>query len=98
MVSQWFISKKTIIFQGFRGGQTCSRGVSNFFKDGGGGVQMLISKEIHCDFPVGGGPDPLSPPLDLRMFMHKDCAYPDLGKLIYHSHLKSLSVCPTRRM
>ena len=38
---------------------------SNFFV--GEGVQMLISKEtdITCDSP--GGPDPLSPPLDLHM-------------------------------
>ena len=38
------ISKKTIIFQGFRGGPTFSRG-----------VQMLISIESHltCDFPGG---------------------------------------------
>ena len=48
------ISKKTIIFQGFRGGPTFSRG--------GGGVQlfpgrvqMLLSIETHitCDFPGG---------------------------------------------
>ena len=53
------ISKKTIIFQGFRGGPTFSR-VSNFFQ-GGGGVQMLISIEPHitCDFL--GGPDPYPP-------------------------------------
>ena len=37
-------------------------GGSNFFP-GGGGVQMLISIETHinCDFPGGGGPDPLTP-------------------------------------
>ena len=32
------ISKKTIIFKGFRGGPTFSRGGGNFFH-GGGGVQ-----------------------------------------------------------
>ena len=56
------ISKKTIIFQGFRGSPTFSRG--------GGGVQMLISIETHitCDFPGcgrggggGGGSGPLFP-------------------------------------
>ena len=48
------ISKKIIIFQGFRGGPTFSRGCPNIFK---GGVQMLISIETHitCDFPGGGG-------------------------------------------
>ena len=49
------ISKKTIIFQGFRGGPTYSRG-SNFFQ-GWGEVQMLISIETHItsDFPGGWG-------------------------------------------
>ena len=43
------ISKKTIIFQGFRGGTTFSRGGPAFSR----GVQMLISIETHktCDFP-----------------------------------------------
>ena len=47
---QWFISKKTIILQGFGGGG-----------GGGLGVQMLILETRRTfDFP-GGGPDPLSP-------------------------------------
>ena len=43
---------------------------SNFFV--GEGVQMLISIETHitCDFP--GGPDPLSPPVDLHMVSLSD--------------------------
>ena len=56
------ISKKTIIFKGFRGGPTFSRGEGNFFHGGGrGGVQWVISIETHitCDFPGGGG-DPIS--------------------------------------
>ena len=66
---QWFISKKTIILQGFfffflggGGGPTYSRGGGR-----GLGVQMLIL-ETHrtFDFP-GGGADPLSPPLDPHM-------------------------------
>ena len=43
---KWFISKKTIIFQGSRGGPTFSRGGgggSNFFR--GGGFQLLIPIE-----------------------------------------------------
>ena len=45
-----------------RGVQHFPRGRSYFFR--GGGVQMLISIEIHitCDFPRGSGP-PI-PPLD----------------------------------
>ena len=45
---QWFISKKTIIFKGFRGGPTFSRGGGGpgpSFSGGGGGVQL---------FPGGG--------------------------------------------
>ena len=47
------ISKKTIIFHGFRGCPTFSRGFQLFPGGGGGGVQMLISIETHitCDFP-----------------------------------------------
>ena len=59
---QWFYYRENYTFQGSRGGPTFSRG------GGGGptfsrGVQMLISIETHitCDFPGGGGPDPLSP-------------------------------------
>ena len=56
------ISKKTIIFQGFRrGGPAFSRR--------GGGVQMLyISKETHkiCDFSGGSGAT--IQPLDPRMY------------------------------
>ena len=46
---------------------------SNIFQ-GGGGVQLFpgggsnclfpIKTHVTCDFPGGGGPDPLSPPLD----------------------------------
>ena len=53
------ISKKTIVFQGFRGGPTFSKGGSNFFH----GVQMLISIETHipCDFLGGGVRNPYPP-------------------------------------
>ena len=52
------ISKKTIIFQGFRGGPTFSRGGPAFSR----GVQMLISIETHKLVIFQGGPVPLSPP------------------------------------
>ena len=57
-----FITEKTILFQGSRGGPTFSSGVQ--LLPGGGRVHILISKVPHitCDFP--GGPDPLSPPED----------------------------------
>ena len=49
--SNGFITEKTLLYQGSRGGPTFSRG-----------VQMLVSKETHitCNFPGGSGP--LSPP------------------------------------
>ena len=61
-VSEWV--------QHFPGGGGGGWGVgSNFFQRGGGGVQLLIKIETHitCDFPGGGGPDPLFPPRDPRM-------------------------------
>ena len=57
------ISKKTIIFKGFRGGPTFSREGGQLFPwRGGGGVQWVISIETHItsDFP-GAGADPISP-------------------------------------
>ena len=57
------ISKKTIIFQGFRGGPTFSRG---------GGVRMQISIETHktCDFPGGGGVRIPIPPLTAHVMYY----------------------------
>ena len=61
-------SKKSIIFQGFNGDATFSRGGPTFST----GVQMLISIEtdITCDFPGGegggAGGTPI-PPLDPHM-------------------------------
>ena len=64
------ISKKTIIFKGFRGGPTFQgeRATFSIWGGGGGGVQRVISIEtyITCDFP-GRGADPISPPLDPHM-------------------------------
>ena len=62
------ISKKTIIFKGFRGGPTFSRGGGSptFSR----GVQMLISIETHItyDFPGGGGSEPPIHPLWIRAY------------------------------
>ena len=56
---------------GSRGGLTFSRGGggSNFFQGGPIGYWLFpIETHITCDFPGGGGgPDPLSPPLDLHL-------------------------------
>ena len=59
------ISKKSIIFQGFRGSnifQGGGGGGSNFFQ-GGGGIQVLISIETHitCDFTGEGVRNPYPP-------------------------------------
>ena len=37
------ISKKTIIFKGFRGGPTFSRGEGNVFHGGGGGGGPMVN-------------------------------------------------------
>ena len=59
-----FIAEKTllILYQGSKGGPLFATGVSNFFQ--GGGVQMLVSLEIHirtCYFPGGVSDPPLDP-------------------------------------
>ena len=58
--SNGFITEKTILFQGSRGGPTFSRGVQLL----PGGIQMLISIEtyITCDFPGGRGVRTPCPP------------------------------------
>ena len=50
------ISKKCIIFQGFRGSNIFQGGGPTFSRGGGGGFQVLISIETHitCDFPGEG--------------------------------------------
>ena len=59
------ISKKSIIFQGFRGSNIFQGGGVQIFQ--GGGVQVLISIETHitCDFPGEGVLNPY-PPLWIR--------------------------------
>ena len=62
--------QRKLYFSNYRGGPT-------FLGEGGGGsrVQVLISIETHitCDFPGGGGgPDPLSSPLDPHMVSSPD--------------------------
>ena len=61
--SNWFFSKKTIIYQDSRGGPT--------FSGGGGGSNCLfpIGTQITCDFP-GSGFGPPVPPLDPHMKTH----------------------------
>ena len=65
------ISKKIIIFQGFRGSNIFQGGGSNFFQ--GGGVQVLISIETHitCDLAGEGVRNPYLPPLDPHMIACK---------------------------
>ena len=61
------IAKKSIIFQGFRGGPTFSRGVQLFPGGGGGGgggsnCLFPIETHISCDFPGRGVRTPCPPP------------------------------------
>ena len=63
---KWLISKKTIIFQGSRGGgvQHFPEGVQLFA--GGSNCLFPIETHITCDFPGGGGSGPPVPPLWIR--------------------------------
>ena len=51
--SNGFITEKTLLFQGSRGGPT--------FSEGGGGVSNFFQGEMHITCDVPGGTDPLSP-------------------------------------
>ena len=51
---KWLISKKTIIFQGSRGGPTFSRGGGPTFSRGSNCLYP-IETHITCDFPGEGG-------------------------------------------
>ena len=65
---KWSISKKSIIFQGSRGGPKISRGRSNFFRVGS--ICLFpIETHITCDFPGGSGP-PVPPPLWIRTCLY----------------------------
>ena len=59
------ISKKTIIFQGFRGGPTFSKVGPTFSGGGGGGGEGEGGEETNktCDFPGGGVSGPPIPTL-----------------------------------
>ena len=64
---KWSISKNSFIFQGSRGGPAFSRG------EGGSNCLFPIETHITCDFPGGGGgPDPLSPPLDQHLDLKEE--------------------------
>ena len=57
------ISKKSIIFQGFRESNIFQGGGGPTFSSGWGGFQVVISIETHitCDFPGEGVRDPYPP-------------------------------------
>ena len=57
------ISKKSIIFQGFRGSNIFQGGGGVQLFQGGGGFQVVISIETHitCDFPGEGSGTPILP-------------------------------------
>ena len=66
---KWLISKKTIIFQGSRGGPTFSMGVQLF--QGGSNCLFPIETHITCDFPGGGGVQTPCPHLDPHLCLFK---------------------------
>ena len=53
MEVQWFILMKTIVFQGYRGLPSFSKGSFDFFS--GAGVKMLISIETYITYDLSGG-------------------------------------------
>ena len=53
MAVQWFILMKTIVFQGYRGLPSFSKGSFEFFS--GAGVKMLISIETYITYDLSGG-------------------------------------------
>ena len=59
--SQMVNFKEIYHFSSFQRGSNTSLGGSNFFQ-GGSNCLFPIQTHITCDFPGGGGPDPLSPP------------------------------------
>ena len=64
---KWSISKKSIIFQGSRGGPTFSRGGGGFQLFPGGSNSLFpIETHITCDFPGGGVVRTPCPPLWIR--------------------------------
>ena len=63
--------KEIYHFSRFKRGSNIFQGGPTFSRRGGGGgggvgsnCSFPIETHITCDFPGGGGPDPLSPPLD----------------------------------
>ena len=62
--------QRKLYFSKDRGGPTFLGGGG----EGPGSVQVLISIETHItyDFPGGGGPDPLSSPMDPHMVSSPD--------------------------
>ena len=60
--------KEIYHFSRFQMGSNIFEGASNFFQGGGSNCLFPIETHITCDFP-GGGPDPLSPPLDPHLIL-----------------------------
>ena len=69
-MSNMVISKKIIIFQGFRGGPSFFQEVQLFSREMR--VQRLISVETHilCYFPGGGGRPPYPPSRSAQVGLH----------------------------
>ena len=66
------------LFKVLEGVQHFPGGGVQLFPGGGGGSNCLFPIETHmtCDFPGGGGPDPLSPPpLDPHLSLYGSLAY-----------------------
>ena len=95
---KWSISKKSIIFQGSRGGLTfCRGGGSNFFQGGGSNCLFPIKPHITCGFPGGSGPP--VPPLDPHLHCtHCIWTYYTFKTACIHVWLILFRACPILRI
>ena len=74
--SQMVNFKEIYHFSRFQGGSNIFTGGVQIFP-GGSNCLFPIETHITCDFPGGGGPDPLSPPPPLDP--HLTCVYVEEG-------------------
>ena len=97
MVYLWFISKKTIIFQGFRGGPTIPKGGGPTFSRRPG-LNDNLYRNPYIElviFQGGGGLDPLSP-LWIRTCcnaIHKGMTYIVFDRCGFMRLLKEIQTC-----
>ena len=91
---KWLLSKKTIIFQGFRGGRTFSRGGGGptFSRGGGGGSTCLFPIETHTRRMAENGFAPPQPREFCRHILSCRKLKDESFKRCLHSVLRGVSL------